>query len=174
MVKLFLHDGRVDVNKLDDWDRTPVYAAARSNNLLSLEYILALRRNVNLLQKTNDDLDSESEETAFGIAEKLWHEEYSQLLTDYQQNPLSVSIQLRAKHNIQGPYKDDDGTELFLLSVLNSDGYLDLDPKIQKDQPICRFFNILKKLPQELQMVIANRVQLTSFLQNRLTMLFSA
>lgn len=68
-----------------------------------------------------------------------------ELIKQYIQNP-----------NIINEWNNEYATQLFMLMVLTTDGYYVIKPFRELYKEITRFFNIICRLPIELQMVIAN------------------
>lgn len=136
VVAVMVEDGRVDLNKPDDHFHTPIWWAASNGFLECIEYMLASYRCVDLSSLKGDVPLEKNIKT---------------LIDSFKAKPIETRITLRK----QLGYADGDACKAFVLSVLLCDGYFSLRrPNADHN----RFFEILIKLPIEMQMVICNRL----------------
>jgi len=74
------------------------------------------------------------------------------LLEAYQTQPFETVKKLRSK------LQEYDSVSIFVLVVLLADDYYSLKLKTDENHNAIRFFNMMLKLPMDLQMVICNRL----------------
>ena len=96
-----------------------------------------------------------SETDAIGVAKKNGWTEVVALLERFKENPVETRYQVRLDLGLV----DEMAAEMFAIVVFLSDGLLQVT---QGDgsttSPAVRFFNITRRLPLELQMVLCYRV----------------
>jgi len=165
IAKLLLQDPRVDVNRVDFLGRTPLSVAANNGFILIIWWTLFLRTDVNL---ANIVLWGHSSNGSYETCGLLGETE--DLLRVYESHqPLArheIGLRLR-----MGEYR---AAELYASIVFYSDEYLQLregavvsgaigatigkeNEEAVKASQRARFFEITRRLPMELQMIVALR-----------------
>jgi len=73
---------------------------------------------------------------------------------------LSLSLSLSLCLSLFSPLADVDAAEVFALTVLYCDKYLDIRPWLtsKAESNMVRFFLVASQLPMDLQMTLANRL----------------
>jgi len=92
------------------------------------------------------------ETDAIGVAERRGETEVVTLLERFKENPEKIREAMR----LELGWYDVAAAEIFALVVFVSDGLLQF--KDTTTTPAARFFNIARRLPLELQMIICHRV----------------
>lgn len=179
MIKCLLADARVEVNQTDHKGRTPLWLAGANGNLEVVKCILALRPDVNMsieaMHPTGEPLG------IIDAAKRSWRYEHSEknkiveLLHEYSAAPLATRLKLLIEMGARKTLT----TELFGLTVLLSDGYLQIrtqpsergqgassmmtmimgdEEEETRRSKTRRFFRLTMSLPMELQMLLSHRV----------------
>jgi len=149
-VRLLLRDPRVDVNLPDSRSRTPLFWTAYFGYEDITQWLIASERDLDFgMSDSNasrrDLVSLVREKGRFAVAS---------LLERYLENPALVIFEVQA----QLGFPEAVAAELFALVVLVSDYFL--QGKVADDhrgRPL-RFFELMRRLPMELQMVICNQV----------------
>jgi len=150
-VLILLNDARVDINCRDNDGYTGLIWAASYGYIAPIEYILASMRHIQSTNITN------------AINKAGWENrnvDVASLLEAYQANPFETVKKLRSKLKWQeyGP------VNVFVYVILLSDQYYALiannnyDDDDEKQAQARQFFQLMLKLPMEMQMVVCNRM----------------
>ena len=142
-----LKDSRVKVNEPKDNGCTPLCVAARYGHLDVIEWWIASGREMDLGKP--GDVDTTD---AIGGAKDDGEKEVVTLLERFQENPVKTRLQVR----LEIGWYNETAAEMFALVVFVSDGLLQINDTTPS--PAARFFNIARRLPLELQMVLCYRV----------------
>jgi ankyrin repeat protein len=184
-VSILVSNQRVLVNKVDNEQHTPFFIACINKNFVAAEILTPhLREDVKKANKAGVIALCVAYSTGdIGLAEKLLESKridstlFLQLLVSAvctsdddtildkikATYPAINNVPTSSKLNIAGLISTVSNVKaayVFLLSVLISDNFLTLKPELQSDvkNSVVRFFNIMEKLPMEMQMVLANRM----------------
>jgi ankyrin repeat protein len=161
VVKILLKDSRVNINMADDNGCTPLLYASYDGYVEVIKWMIALR---------GDDLDLDLDEkgkyigieySAIEVARKENKTEVVSLLERFTANPSQARHEFRFELGLI----DEDAAELFAMTVFLCDDFLRLkEPttasytvQTENANIIC-FFDMMSKLPMELQMVLCYRV----------------
>jgi len=145
-VREMLKDSRVNVNEPDNDGESPLWRAALKGHLDVIKWWIASGREMDL-GKPGDVYKTD----AIGVAKK---EGYSEVVTLLERIK-SDAAQTRHVVRVEVGWYDDLAAEIFALVVFVSDELL----QIEVTTPTAaRFFNIARRLPLELQMIICHRV----------------
>jgi len=144
-VREMLKDSRVKVNEPANDGRTPLWIAAYCLQLDVIECWIASGREM--------DLGTPGEEKTDAIrgAKKFGKTEVATLLERFKENPVETRHAVRVELGLI----DDVAAEMFALVVFVSDGLLQI--KDTTPSSAARFFNIARRLPLELQMMLCFR-----------------
>ena len=142
-----LKDSRVKLNETDMDGLTPLWWAARSGYLDVIKWWIASGREMDL--GTPGDIDKTD---AIGAAKIYGRTEVVTLLERFKENPMETRHQVRVEIGLL----DDLAAEMFALVVFVSDGLLQINDTATLS-PAARFFNIARRLPLEIQMVLCFR-----------------
>jgi len=156
IVELLLNDPRVDVNCRSDAGNTGLTWACWNGHVKVVEQILASLRYV---AKADITLAMNKAKNGYNVEKASDFPLIQDLLQDYQNEPFNTVRQLRIKLNLQeyGP------VSVFVLIVLLCDDYLGLiRVEGEKYRQLTQFFEIMMKLPMDLQMVVCNRSSILS------------
>ena len=153
VVKLLLKDSCVNVNMADKKGCTPLWHASYEGHVGVIKWIIAMRGDeMKDLDKKGEDWD-DKEYTAIEIARERNKREVVSLLDRFVANP----TQTRHETSLELGLVDAMSYELFGMTVFLCDDLLKLrKPEASSSAP--RFFNIITKLPMELQMILCYRV----------------
>ena len=153
VVQLLLADERIDVNPTDKQGATPLWEAAYWGFLHIVKAFIACGRHLQLDLQTVAGNDDWNNTTALDIATRKKNHKVVGLLQRFQAEPATT------RHEVWLELSRQDGlvAELFALMVFFCDDFLEVEEEV-KGQRQGRFFRISAKLPQELQMVLSNRV----------------
>ena len=141
-----MKDSRVKVNAPDNEGHTPLWCAAVCGYLDITKWWIASGREMNL--GTPGEVDKTD---AIGGAKKWGMTEVVTLLERFK----SDAAQTRHAVRVELGWYDEAAAEIFALVVFVSDGLLQVDDTTPA--PAARFFNIARRLPLELQMVLCFR-----------------
>jgi len=142
---LLLNDARVDINCKDNQGDNGLMRAASHGRIKTIEQILASLRHI-----SKADIKSAIKEAKRQVAK---YPDIVSLLEAYHSQRFETLKNLRSKLKLL----DYGPVSLFVLVVLLADDYYAL--KQQEDgQNAVRFFNLVLKLPMDLQMVVCNRL----------------
>jgi len=145
--RLLLKDPKLKVNELDDNGYTPLMQAAGLGYFNIIKWWIASGREMDLQSRLrrlgNADI--------IGVAKKKGKTEVVTLLERFKKNPVKTRHVMR----VELGWYDEVAAERFALVVF-SDGLLQI--KDTAPTPAARFFNIARRLPLELQMVLCHRV----------------
>jgi len=145
-VREMLKDSGVNVNEPDKYDRTPLWCAAGNGHLGVIKWWIASGREVDLGKP--GDVDKTD---AFGRAKQSGKTEVATLLESFKANPLETRYVIRVELGLV----DGLAAEMFALVVFVSDGLLQINETTPT--PAARYFNIARRLPLELQMMLCFR-----------------
>ena len=145
-VREMLKDHRVKVNEHNNNGCTPLWKAVRYGYLDVIKWWIASGREMDL--GTPGDLNQTD---VIGAARKKGKAEVVSLLEKFKENPVETRHAVRIQ---VGWY--DEAAEMFAMVVFVSDGLLQI--KATSPTPAARFFNIVSKLPLELQMLLCFRL----------------
>ena len=140
-----LKDSRVIVNEPAIDGHTPLWWAATWGNLDAIKWWIASGREMDLGEP--GDVDKTD---AIGAAMKYDNTEVGTLLERFKENPMEIRHTLR----VELTWYDEAAAEMFALVVFVSDGLLQVK---DTTTPAARFFNIARRLPLELQMMLCFR-----------------
>jgi len=146
---LLLNDARVDINCKDKNGVTGLMEAAWQGNLETIEQILASLKHIQNEDIANSINDAKKEICS---RKKEQYPKIISLLEAYQTQPFETVKKLRSK------LQEYDSVSIFVLVVLLADDYYSLKLKTDGNHNAIRFFNMMLKLPMDLQMVICNRL----------------
>jgi len=146
VVRVLLNDPRVDVALQDNWRRTPLWHAAFTGKLKVMEWLLASGRELG------------GKLSALEIARKNEKTDAVSMLERFKANPALTRHELRVKLGMLDK-------EVFALIVFLCDDLLQLKPAFASPSSTStaaadatRFFDIARRLPMELQMVLCYRI----------------
>ena len=146
-VRELLKDSRVKVNEPKYDGQTPLRHAAYYGHFGVIKWWIASGREM-YLGKPGDIGKTD----AIGVAKDEGEKGVVTLLERFQQNPEKTRHQAR----LELGWYDEMAAEIFALVVFVSDGLLEIR---NGDQSLAaRFFDIARRLPLELQMVLCHRV----------------
>jgi len=140
-----LKDSRVKVNEPRNDGETPLWGAASDGYLDIIKWWLASGKETDLGEPGDDKTD------VIGVAKKYGRPEVVTLLERFEENP----VKTRHATRLELGWYDEAAAEMFALVVFVSDGLLQI--KETALTPAAMFFNIAKRLPLELQMVLCCR-----------------
>jgi len=150
-VREMLKDSRVKVNEPDNDGWTPFWCAADDGNLEVIKCWIASGREIDLGKPGDvDKTDS------IGVAKAYGKTDVVTLLERFKENPEETRHQVRLEIGLV----DELAAEMFAIVVFVSDGLLQI--KDTTANPAARFFNLARRLPLELQMMLCFR-QVGSF-----------
>jgi len=144
-VREMLKDSRVKVNEPRNDGETPLWGAASDGYLDIIKWWLASGKETDLGEPGDDKTD------VIGVAKKYGRPEVVTLLERFEENP----VKTRHATRLELGWYDEAAAEMFALVVFVSDGLLQI--KETALTPAAMFFNIAKRLPLELQMVLCCR-----------------
>ena len=146
-VCLLLKDQRVDVNELDEnGEKSSLWYAAANGQLDVIKCWIASGREMALGTPGDEMTD------VIGAASERGNSKPVVLLKRFKENPEETRHQVR----LEIGWFDDAAAENFALIVFVSDDLLQI--KATPPTPAAKFFNIARRLPLELQMVLCHRV----------------
>jgi len=145
-VREMLKDSRVKVNEPDGYGITPIWCAAINGSLDIIKWWIASGREMDL-GKPGDVRKTD----AIRIAKKYGKTEVVTLLERFKGDV----AQTRHVMRLEIGWYDELAAEMFALVVFVSDGLLQI--KDATPSPAARFFNIARRLPLELQMLLCYR-----------------
>ena len=150
-VKVLLRDSRVDINMAEKDNRTPLWYASLNGYVEVIKWMIASGREIDL-DKRGEWGDIEC--TATEIAMKINEIKTVSLLEKFNENQALVRHEIRLELGLV----DKDAAELFAVTVFICDDYLRIKEPTSSDKTglgaAIRFFNIVRGLPMELQMII--------------------
>ena len=146
-VRLLLKDSRVKVNEPTNSGSTPLQLVARDGCLDVIRWWIVSGREMDL----GEPGDVEKTD-AIGVAEEEGMTEVVALLERFK----SDAAQTRHAMRVELGLLDDLAAEMFALVVFVSDGLLQTNDSTTTT-PAARFFNIARRLPLELQMMLCFR-----------------
>jgi hypothetical protein len=143
--RLLLNDTRVGVNESNNGGYTPLWYTARYGRLELIKWWIVSGREMHLETARNFN-------TAIGVAKKWGKTDVVSLLEKFETNPTQTRHEVR----IELGCFDELAAELFAVVIFLCDGILKI--KEEKTDEATRFFEIAKRLPMELQMMLCYRV----------------
>jgi len=146
-VREMLKDSRVKVNEPSSVGHTPLVGAAFGGHLDVIKWWIASGREVNLGKP--GDVDKTD---AIGMAKQRGKTEIATLLERFK----SDASKTRHAVRVELGWYDQQAAEMFALVVFVSDGLLQTNDSTTTT-PAARFFNIARRLPLELQMMLCFR-----------------
>ena len=153
VVKLLLKDPRVDVVVSDMMGCPPLWWAAAEGHLEVIEWFLASGRDFDVNQ-AGRDWKNGVRSTPIQVATQKELEDGVTLLKRFTANPAMTRHELRVRL-----VPEELAAELFALTVFLCDDLLCLKtPTKVTATAASRFFDVVKRLPMELQMVLCRRV----------------
>jgi len=147
-VREMLKDSRVKVNEPDKYGSTPLWSAARYGYLDIIKWWIVSSREMDL-GKPGDVHKTD----AIRAARRSGQTEIVALLKRFKENPLET----RHATKVELDWYHALAAEMFALVVFVSDGLLQVNDTMTTT-PAARFFNITRRLPLELQMVLCCRL----------------
>jgi hypothetical protein len=146
-IKKLLNDERIDINSEDSSGVSCVVFAILHNDIEIVEFFMLHKKfDPDALQRRfKKNQRSETWLSLIELARYYRRYKTAKLLESYIENPELVIYQLKLKHRIP----QAQALNLFALSIMCSDEYL-LNNKKRK------FFEIIVRLPIEIQMIICN------------------
>jgi len=145
-VRLLLKDSRVEVNEPGITGRTPLWDAAGNGHVDVMKWWIASGREIDLGTPGHVDTD------VIGEAKYQGDTKVVAVLERFPGNPEET----RHKVRLEIEWYNEAAAEMFALVVFVSDELLQIKDTIPT--PAARFFNIARRLPLELQMVLCHRV----------------
>jgi hypothetical protein len=152
VIKLLLKDSRVDVNIAECFGGTPLWTASSCGDIEMVRWLIALRGDELDLDKTGKDYGT-TEYSAIEIARRENMTEVTSLLERFMDHPTQTRHEVRAELGLVNV----EAAELFAMVVFICDDLLKVKT-LPTDSRVLRFFNMITKLPMELQMVLCYRV----------------
>jgi len=156
VVKLLLKDPRVDVVVSDMMGCPPLWWAAAEGHLEVIEWFLASGRDFDVNQ-AGRDWKNGVRSTPIQVATQKELEDGVTLLKRFTANPAMTRHELRVRL-----VPEELAAELFALTVFLCDDLLCLKTPTKVTTATAtaasRFFDVVKRLPMELQMVLCRRV----------------
>jgi len=149
VVKLLLRDFRVNLNLADFSGCTPLWWACQCDHLEIIRWMLASGRRLDLAQRGRF---YGREMTPLAVAQTNKREEMEDLLSRFLRDPITTRHQLRVTLGLHHTL----AAELFALVVFTCEDILAQVPSLTSTKA-ARFFASVRRLPQELQMVICNQ-----------------
>ena len=146
-VREMLKDSRVKVNEPDSDGFTPLWYAARYGILDIIRWWIASGKEMDLGKPGDVDRTD-----AIGVAKKRGEAEVLTLLKRFKETPAETRHQVRMEIGWYNGF----ASEVFALVVFVSDGLLQIKDTMTTT-PAARFFNIARRLPLELQMLLCFR-----------------
>jgi len=143
-----LKDSRVDVNVPNNDGYAPLWRAAYGGHLNVIQWWIASGREMDL------GTPGDSKTGVIWTAQKQGRTALVTLLERFREIPEETRHQVR----LEIGWCDNVAAEMFALVVFVSDGLLQMKGSTTTPSPSARFFNIAKRLPLELQMVLCRRV----------------
>ena len=140
-----LASGDAKVNESNNDGHTPL--AAYHGHRDVIKWWIASGREMDLGTPGNDQTD------AIGVARRSGQTEIVALLKRFKENPLET----RHATKVELDWYHALAAEMFALVVFVSDGLLQVNDTMTTT-PAARFFNITRRLPLELQMVLCCRL----------------
>jgi len=145
-VREMLKDSRVKVNEPNQHGYTPLYWAAWYGHLDVIKWLIASGREMDLGTPGNFGTD------VIGAAMENDRTEVVTLLEKFK----SDAVKTRSEVRLEIGWYNEAAAEMFALMVFVSDGLLQInDTPITT--PAARYFNIARRLPLELQMMLCFR-----------------
>ena len=135
------------MNETSNDGHTPLWDAAANSRLEVIQWWIASGREMDLGEP--GDVDKTD---AIGVAKENRRMEVVTLLERFK----SDATQTRHAMRVELDWYDELAAEMFALVVFVSDGLLQIDDSTPS--PAARFFNITRRLPLELQMIVCHRV----------------
>jgi len=146
-VREMLKDSRVKVNEPRNDGGTPLWIAAGNGRLDVIKWWIGSGREMDL--GTQGDYYTD----AIGRAKKWTKTEVVALLERFKSNAAKTRHAMRVELGLI----DALAAEVFALVVFVSDGLLQINETTTTSTPAARFFNIARRLPLELQMMLCFR-----------------
>jgi len=168
LVPVLLADPRVDPNFPSDDQSTPLWFATQNGHLPVVRHLLASGRDIDTRlrslfnNKTAPEIGRIMGTKGRGpneAEEAHWRKKTNgplaaDLIEEYERDPVAVRGRLRAQPGLREHFV----AHLFALVVFHSDGLLNLRRVSRRSpQGAHRFFEISRRLPLEVQMVLCNR-----------------
>ena len=145
-VREMLKDSRVKVNEPDIQGHTPLWYAAANGRLDVIKWWVASGREMDLGKP--EDIDKKD---VIGGAKNNGKTEVVALLERFKENPVETRHAVRVELGLL----DELAADMFALVVFVSDGLLQINDATPS--PAARYFNIARRLPLELQMLLCHR-----------------
>ena len=146
-VREMLRDSRVKLNERDNLGYTPLWVSTSNGGFDIIQWWIASGREMDL--GTPGDVDRTD---AIGGAMKYKKMDVVTLLKRFQEHPEETRRTVR----LEIGWCDEVAAEMFALVVFVSDELLHVNETAPA--PAARFFNIARRLPLELQMVLCHLV----------------
>jgi hypothetical protein len=146
-VQLLLKNAKVTtLNEPNEDGNTPLWWSARDGQLEVIKWWIASGREMDLGEPGNERND------AIGVAKKKDDTEIVSLLEKFKVDPFQTRHEVRAMLGLL----DQMTAEIFAMIIFVCDKLLEI--KAENTTEAARVFNIAKRLPMELQMVLCYRV----------------
>ena len=142
-VRLLLPDPRVDINSMDAERKPALWYAAHMGHVEVVKWLLASRR----------DLNTELLREAVFFARQEKHPRIVSLLERFRADPAQTRGEIRGELGCL----EELAAETFALVLFLSDDLLRVRERGRNHRGTRRFFNIARRLPMELQMVLCHR-----------------
>jgi len=147
-LRLLLNDSRVNITDEDDDGNTGLMLAIYDGHTEVIEKVLASMRNLTKMDVI----------CTLNLAQEWMRPQIVSLLQDYRTQPFNTVKRLRVKLNL----KEYGPVTAFVHVILLCDGYYALKAQHHADHILERkskgFFQMVIKVPLELQMMICNRI----------------
>jgi len=153
VVKRLLKEPRLLINMQNNLGITAIWFASQSGHLDVVQWMLAsVMHEVDITLKSVPELDVWGDMSPKRCAIASGKIEVAELLEQFEREPQKTKWKLRKDLNILGEL----AAELFALFVFYTDDYLELNSTNIPEKTM-RFFQIIKMLNMDLQMVFCNR-----------------
>jgi len=154
--EILLNDDRTDISIADQVGRTPLWFAVKNNQKM-VKMLLASGKYVGNIATMNS-LFYGKKCTIFELARKCSSVNTEPLLRRFTDNPTRTRHELRSKLGA----KDAMVSNTFALTIFLCDGLLEIKNEAilgSREKKTKTFFEIIRQLPMELQMILCNYTQ---------------
>ena len=150
LLRLLLRDPRVDTTLADVNNRTPLWNVCLTGRKEGVEWLVASGKDLGDLTDVRKDFCDDNAVRA----RQAEYQSVVMLVKRFLANPAQTRQKLRVTLGVL----DELAAGLFSIIVFLCDGLLQLTPALAADPATSRFFNITRRLPMELQMIVCHQV----------------